>query len=224
MISFKPFREIIEKRKITTYYLRNKCGDNNIDHTTIKRLMTDQSVSTNTINSLCNILDCKISDIMEFTLDEKNDESDKQEAVWTEYDKFKHDYDLSVENNKKFHEIVNDIMESKNLTVESLQRISKIDKRTIYRMKDGMIKTKTREMEYLPTLKTIIAFCIACELDMLNAITLLESLGLSFKRTSKLHYAYCYLIINCRGKSICECNNILRDFGIDKEDLLRDDV
>jgi len=73
MISFKPFREMIKKRKITTYYLRNKCGIFNIDSSTIKRLMNDESVSTNTINSLCNIFECDFSDIMEFTLDEKDE-------------------------------------------------------------------------------------------------------------------------------------------------------
>ena len=69
MISFKPFRELMEKRNISTYFLRSKCGDYNIDHTTIERMMTDQSVSTNTINSLCNIFKCDLSDIMEFSSD-----------------------------------------------------------------------------------------------------------------------------------------------------------
>ena len=74
MISFKPFREIIKKRNITTYYLRNKCELNNIDSKTIKRLESDQSVSTNTINSLCNILDCGPLDIMEYIPDVDNEE------------------------------------------------------------------------------------------------------------------------------------------------------
>lgn len=77
-------------------------------------------------------------------------------------------------------------------------------------------------MEYLPTMKTIVAFCIACNLDILNTIALLESLGLTFKRTSKVHYAYSYLIVNCRGKSIPECNEILKKLEIDEADLLRD--
>lgn len=74
MISFEPLRKILSKRGITTYYLRNKCGIYNLDNKTIKRLMLDESVSTNTINSLCNILDCDILEIMEFQSDEKMDE------------------------------------------------------------------------------------------------------------------------------------------------------
>lgn len=72
MISFEPFRRMMKEKNVSTYYLRNKCGMNNIDHTTIKRLMTDQSVSTNTLNSLCNIFQCSINDIMEFTPDDDN--------------------------------------------------------------------------------------------------------------------------------------------------------
>jgi len=73
VISFRPLRELLEKRSISTYYLRNKCGDYNIDHTTIERLMSDQSVSTNTINSLCHIFKCDFSEIMEFVPETDNE-------------------------------------------------------------------------------------------------------------------------------------------------------
>lgn len=146
----------------------------------------------------------------------------EQEAAWIEYDRFKKDYELSLKTNKTLPEIVKSIMEEKGLTIDDLVDKSKIDKRTIYRLRSGIIKTRTRDMEYLPSIKTIVAFCIACRLDMLNAITLLETVGLSFKRTSEVHYAYCYLIMNCRGKTIGDCNKVLRDFGIDEEDLLRE--
>ena len=73
MISFEPLRELLLQKGITTYYLRNKCGIHNLDNKTIKRLMSDESVSTNTINSLCNILDCDILEIMSFQPDKKED-------------------------------------------------------------------------------------------------------------------------------------------------------
>lgn len=67
MVSFEPFRKLIKKRGITTYYLRNKCGEYNLGNKTIERLMADQSVSTNTIDALCQILDCEVTDVMEVT-------------------------------------------------------------------------------------------------------------------------------------------------------------
>lgn len=148
----------------------------------------------------------------------------EQNSVWAEYDRFKKDYENSLKTNIAFPIIVREFMDSSGLTIEALQAKSKIDRRTICRLRSGLIKTKTREMEYLPNMKTIIAFCIACDLDVGNAITLLEALGLSFKRTSKIHYAYLHLITYCRGKTITECNNVLESFEIDREYFLRDDV
>lgn len=76
MISFQPFRELIKERNISTYYLRNKCGQYNLDNKTIERLINDESVSTNTVDALCQIFNCDISNIMEVLpdhLDTKND-------------------------------------------------------------------------------------------------------------------------------------------------------
>ena len=72
MISFEPLRNILKERGISTYYLRTKCGFNNLDNKTIQRLMHDESVSTNTLNSLCNILKCDISEIIKFIPDTEN--------------------------------------------------------------------------------------------------------------------------------------------------------
>ena len=76
MITYEPLRKILKERGISTYYLRNKCGYFNLDSKTIKRLMNDDSVSTNTLNALCNILNCDITDIVTFTPD--TDESDSK--------------------------------------------------------------------------------------------------------------------------------------------------
>ena len=143
--------------------------------------------------------------------------------VWEEYEKFKKDYERSLLNNKTFPEIVTSIMTDAGYTVENLSEVSGIDTRTIYRLRSGKIRNnKGEEKEYLPHLKTIIAFSIACDLDMLMTITLLESLGLSFKRTSEVHYAYCYLIVNCRGTSIQECNEVLKKLKVHSNYLLAD--
>lgn len=78
MISFEPFRRLVRERKISTYFLRNKCGKYNLDSKTISRLMNDQSVSTNTIDALCQILDCGIEDILEVKKDpDKTGEAEK---------------------------------------------------------------------------------------------------------------------------------------------------
>ena len=112
-------------------------------------------------------------------------------------------------------------MNDKGYTKEKLSTDAKLSTKTMYRMKNGKIKNnKGEEMNYMPNMRSIIAFCIACNLDMLMTITLLESLGLSFKKTDPVHYAYCYLIVNCRGESIDKCNEILKDLKIEEKYFL----
>ena len=68
-----PFSELIAERQITTYSLRNKCGRYNLDSKTIDRLMKDESVSTNTVDALCQIFSCDVTDIMQVLPDPEND-------------------------------------------------------------------------------------------------------------------------------------------------------
>ncbi len=79
MISFEPLRELLAERKISTYYLRNKCGKFNLDSKTIQRFMNDDSVSTYTINALCNILNCDVSALMKFTPDTEDTDEENPE-------------------------------------------------------------------------------------------------------------------------------------------------
>lgn len=85
MVSFLPFRELIKKRGITTYYLRNKCGEYNLGNKTIERLMNDQSVSTNTIDALCQILDCEVTDIMEIKRDGGKKPAEGKSMTFSEF-------------------------------------------------------------------------------------------------------------------------------------------
>ncbi len=76
MISFEPLRQLISDRGITTYYLRNKCGIYSLDSKTIQRLMHDESVSTNTLDSLCHIFNCSLNDIAIFIPNETNQDNE----------------------------------------------------------------------------------------------------------------------------------------------------
>lgn len=70
MISYNPLWATMKRQNITTYYLRNKGGDYNISGSTILRLQAGESVSTNTIDALCKLLNCRVSDIIEFENEE----------------------------------------------------------------------------------------------------------------------------------------------------------
>lgn len=69
LISYAPLWETMKMRGATTYTLRNKGEYDNISGSTILRLQKNESVSTNTLNSLCKILNCELSDIAEYIPD-----------------------------------------------------------------------------------------------------------------------------------------------------------
>lgn len=69
MISYAPLWQTMKRKGATTYTLRNKGKDENISGSTILRLQNNESVSTNTLNTLCKILDCNLSDIAKYIPD-----------------------------------------------------------------------------------------------------------------------------------------------------------
>lgn len=68
MISYEPLWETMRRRQATTYTLQVK-GE--ISSSTVRRLKANESVSTNTLDALCKILECEIGDIIRFLPDEK---------------------------------------------------------------------------------------------------------------------------------------------------------
>ena len=66
MISYEPLWETMRRRRATTYTLQVKGG---ISSSTIRRLKAGESVSTNTLDVLCRILQCEIGDILTYKED-----------------------------------------------------------------------------------------------------------------------------------------------------------
>lgn len=66
MISYAPLWKTMKIKGVTTYALRFK---NSIGGGTIERLKKNDTVSTNTLDMLCKILDCKLTDVAEFIPD-----------------------------------------------------------------------------------------------------------------------------------------------------------
>ena len=68
MISYAPLWETMKRKNATTYTLQVK-GE--ISSSTVRRLKANESVSTNTLDALCKILNCELCDIAKFQPDEK---------------------------------------------------------------------------------------------------------------------------------------------------------
>ena len=61
MISYEPFYKTIKEKSISTYKLINTYG---ISRSLLDRLKHDKPISTVTLNDLCNILSCRVEDIL----------------------------------------------------------------------------------------------------------------------------------------------------------------
>ena len=72
MISYEPLKRTMKERRISSYQLE-KCGFSRATYYSIRK---GNSVSTNTIDQLCKILKCNVSDVIEFIDEnEKNPET-----------------------------------------------------------------------------------------------------------------------------------------------------
>lgn len=66
MISYAPLFKTMKEKHITSYRLE-KMGFSRATYYSIQK---GNSVSTNTINQLCKLLKCNVTDIMEYVEDE----------------------------------------------------------------------------------------------------------------------------------------------------------
>ena len=62
MISFEKLWKTMERKGVSTYYLREKAG---IDSKTVRRLKAGENIETKTLDKLCAVLDCRLEDIAE---------------------------------------------------------------------------------------------------------------------------------------------------------------
>ena len=77
MISYRPLFKTMSEKNITSYALFKK-GFSKATYYSIKK---GNSISTNTVNQLCRLLNCSVSDIIEYIDDDPN----SQERITNSY-------------------------------------------------------------------------------------------------------------------------------------------
>lgn len=68
LITFTPLWATLKQKNISQYALIKKYG---VSTGTLDALRQNRSITLNTLNDLCTILQCNVEDVIEFTLDEK---------------------------------------------------------------------------------------------------------------------------------------------------------
>lgn len=122
---------------------------------------------------------------------------------------FERDYANSTKYNKSFTEMIGEILEGE--TYMSFGNKTKLNANQLYRL-----RKRVDEKDPLQR-NTLMSVCVAYDLDLMMTQALLHSLGLDFNRFNKRDYAYTFLLTRCRGKSIDECNEILKELGIEEK-------
>ena len=72
MISYQPFYQTLLQKGVTEYHLIFKQG---VDANTLHRMKHGKAITTRTLNSLCEILDCQVTDILEYITDDEQTSS-----------------------------------------------------------------------------------------------------------------------------------------------------
>ncbi|MBD5467424.1 MAG: helix-turn-helix domain-containing protein [Lachnospiraceae bacterium] len=67
MISYRPFYETLYKKNMTEYALIFKHG---IPANTLHRMKHNQAITTKTLDVLCSVLECTVSDVIEYVSQE----------------------------------------------------------------------------------------------------------------------------------------------------------
>lgn len=73
MISYKPLFKTMQEKNVSSYELAKR----GFSRSTYYAIKHGKSVTTNTVSQLCSILECGVSDVMEYIDECDNDESDK---------------------------------------------------------------------------------------------------------------------------------------------------
>ncbi len=67
MITYKPFYQTLFRKNITEYHLIFKQG---ISPNILHRMKHGKNITLKTLDTLCFVLDCDVSDIIEYVKDE----------------------------------------------------------------------------------------------------------------------------------------------------------
>ncbi|QJU17639.1 helix-turn-helix transcriptional regulator [Blautia pseudococcoides] len=70
MISYEPLWNTLKQKNISQYSLIKEYG---FSTGTLDALRKNRSITLNTLHDICRMLDCEITDVVEFTKDETDD-------------------------------------------------------------------------------------------------------------------------------------------------------
>lgn len=83
-------------------------------------------------------------------------------------------------------------------------------------------RIKGDKLDWVPSIQTFMTLCMVYQLNITMVRELRHSYGYDFNPKNRVHQAYVYLLVNCRGKSLSYCNKVLKALGIEEKHYLGD--
>ena len=138
-----------------------------------------------------------------------------------EVKQFYYKYEITEGMQKTCGEMIFEIAEKKGLTsekkagygidVKTISELTGLNERIIYLLKNPDCRL---------TKAHVVSFAIGLGINTTGTRILLDINGMVFNPSSTVDQAYTELLENHQGKSIADCNAILRDLGIDEKHFL----
>lgn len=124
---------------------------------------------------------------------------------------FEDSYYCSGEISQSFADEFNKLVELKAIESTEFEDELGLSDETFRRWKKGLID---------PSLENLVAFCMYFEIDINSFTELLRAGGYTMNFSKRRDCAYNFLITNCIGMSIKECNILLKKIGLKDSELL----
>ncbi len=127
----------------------------------------------------------------------------KDEEKWRE--ELKEYIRMAQNTTKSFEDILNEIIDKKDITPDLFEEKTHLDRRNLTNWKNGTTP---------PYFWNFTTFCVAFGIDILTAVAMRQALGLTFNFKDKVHCIYYHLITDYSGRSIRDCNKVLYEFKV----------
>lgn len=128
-------------------------------------------------------------------------------------EEFEKNFELDKKINKTYIEVMENVKEVYKPKLSTFVNETGLGKTTYYNLIGGYDK---------PLMTSLVSFAIVFKINLKNVEDLLRAWGLGFEPGNKIHHAYAQLIEKFSGKTMYECNEFLKEIGIDEKYWLKD--
>lgn len=158
------------------------------------------------------------------------EKEEKLKVAFDVYEKFERDFNFTKDHTKSFAKLMWEIMQNRKAAYYDFRGKRKpveIQDRNCFSKVTGLgpstyDRIRGGSDDYIPSFRTFMTLCMVYDLDLSMVTVLRRTYGYDFNFRNRVHQAYVYLLVNCKGKSLSYCNKTLESLGINEKNYLGD--